>query len=138
METPKLYIKNEKGRYEEYKEPPSPYSNCLYRRIKIGKKVTYEPCSMLMTDDLGEGVWVVVKHIGSKSITSGLYMRDMYMCQKASDIQDVSLAKLGGMERLADYLSNHWNELPTNTSTYDLCRAIVGMLFKYEKEKDGK
>lgn len=91
---------------------------------------------MLMTDDLGEGVWVVVKHIGSKSITSGLYMRDMYMCQKASDIQDVSLAKLGGMERLADYLSNHWDELPKNTSTYDFCRAIVGMLFKYEK--DGK
>ena len=63
---------------------------------------------------------------------------DMYMCQKASDIQDVSLAKLGGMEKLADYLSNHWNELPRNTSTYDFCRAIVGMLFKYEKEKDGK
>lgn len=131
MEKQKLYIKNAKGRYEEYKEPPSPYSNVLYRRIKIGNKVSYEPCSMLMTNDLGEGVWVVVKHKGCRSITSGLYMSEMYMCQKASDIQEVSLAKLGGMERLSEYLCQHWNELPRNVSPHDLCRAIVGILFKY-------
>jgi hypothetical protein len=60
------------------------------------------------------------------------------MCLKASDIQDVSLAKLGGMDKLADYLCHNWNQLPQNTSRYDMCRAIVGLLFKYEEEKDGK
>jgi hypothetical protein len=103
-----------------------------------GSKAYYEPCSMLMTDDLPEGVWVVVKHCGSKSISSGRYMLENYMCLKTGDIQDVSLAKLGGMEKLAHHLSQHWNELPRDWSQYDLCRAIVGLLFQYEKEKELK
>lgn len=132
MKTPTLYVKNEKGRYVEYVEPVQEYDNKLYR--KIGHK--YEPCSMLMTNDLPEGVWVVVKHYGSKSITNGKYMLEKYMCLKSGDIQDVSLAKLGGMERLAHYLSQHWDEISRNVSTYDLCRHIVGTLFNYEKEKE--
>lgn len=127
----KLYFKNDKGRYEEYKEPELPFDNKLYR--KVGKR--YKPWSMLMNDDLGEGVWVVVKHKGSKSITSGKYMYERYMCMKAGDIQDVSLAKLGGMERLANHLSSNWDEIPKETSQYDRCRAIVGILFNYENEK---
>lgn len=126
----KLYIKNERGRYEEYQEPIQEHDNKLYR--KIGKK--YVPCSMLMTDDLPEGVWVVTKDYSHKSIVNGKYLLEKYMCLKASDIQEVSLAKLGGMERLSERLSNHWDELPKKTSQYDLCRAIVGLLFKYEKE----
>lgn len=131
MEKPKLYVKNDKGRYVPYQEPIQEYDNKLYR--KVGKR--YEPCSMCLTNDLGEGVWVVVKHKGSKSITSGKYMLENYMCLKASDIQEVSLAKLGGMERFAHHLSQHWNELPKNVSQYELCRAIVGILLEYEKER---
>ena len=131
MKTPTLYVKNEKGKYVEYVEPVQEYDNKLYR--KIGNK--YKPCSMLV-NDLPEGVWVVVKHYGSKSFTSGKYMLENYMCLKAGDIQDVSLAKLGGMERLAHYLSQHWNEIPKNDSVYDICRHIVGILLNYEKEKE--
>lgn len=130
MKEQTLYVK-ENGRYREYKEPEPPFDNKLYR--KVGKK--YEPCSMLMTDDLGEGVWVVVKHNGSKSISNGKYLYELYMCMKSGDIQDVSLAKLGGMERLAHHLSSHWDEIPKEASQYNLCRAIVGILFNYEKEK---
>ena len=136
MEKQKLYVKLPNGRYEEYREPIQEYDNKLYRKVVRGSKVHYEPCSMLMTNDLPEGVWVVVKHHGSKSFSSGKYMYENYMCMKASDIQEVSLAKLGGMERLSHYLSQHWNELPKNNSQYDLCRAIVGLLFNYEKEKE--
>jgi hypothetical protein len=99
-----------------------------------GNKVHYEPYSMLMTDDLPEGVWVVVKHHGPKSFSSGKYMYENYMCMKTGDIQEVSLAKLGDMERLSHYLSQHWDKLPKDKSQYDLCRAIVGLLFQYEKE----
>lgn len=127
----KLYFKNDKGRYEEYKAPELPFDNKLYR--KVGKK--YEACSMLMTDDLPEGVWVVVKHEAGRSFTSGKYMYEQYMCMKAGDIQDVSLAKLGGMERLSHHLSSHWDEIPKETSQYDRCRAIVGILFNYENER---
>ena len=127
----KLYIKNDKGEFEPYKDPEPPYHNALYR--KCGNR--YEPVSMLVDHDLGEGVWVITKHIYGKSYSSGKYLRDCFLCQKASDIQDVSLAKLGGMDKLADYLSHNWEKLPKNTSQYDLCRAIVGMLFEYEKNK---
>lgn len=136
MEKPKLYVKNEKGRYVPYQEPVQEYDNKLYRKNVHGKKVVYEPCSMCMTNDLGEGVWVVIKHRGSKSITSGKYMYENFMCFKASDIQEVSLAKLGGMERFAHHLSAHWGDLPKNVSQYELCRAIVGLLLEYEKERD--
>ena len=135
MEKQKLYVKLPNGRYEEYREPVQEYDNKLYRKVVRGNKVQYEPCSMLMTNDLPEGVWVVVKHKGSKSISSGKYMLENYMCLKTGDIQDVSLAKLGGMEKLAHHLSQHWNELPKDWSQYDLCRAIVGLLFQYEKGK---
>lgn len=127
----KLYVKNEKGRYEEYREPVHEHDNKLYR--KEGNK--YVPCSMLMTDDLPEGVWVVTKHYSHLSISSGRYVLDNFMCYKAGDIQDVSLSKLGGMKKLVDYLFDNWDKLPKDKTVYELCHAIVGMLFEYEKEK---
>ena len=134
----KLYIKNDKGRYEPYKEPEPPFNNMLYRKFVHNGKVTYDPMSMHLRDEtLGEGVWVVTKHVYGRSIMRGSYLRDMFMCEKASDIQDVSLAKLGGLDKLADYLAHHWDEIPEGRSTYDTCRAIVGILFDYEnKDKD--
>lgn len=129
----KLFIKNDKGRYEPYREPEPPYNNMLYKKYTHNGKTTYEPYSMHLRDEeLGEGVWVVTKHIYSRSMASGKYLRDMFMCQKASDIQDVSLAKLGGMDKLANYLSYRWEDLPKNCSQYELCQAIVGILFEYE------
>lgn len=136
MEKPKLYVKNEKGRYVPYQEPEPPYNNVLYRKVKRGNKTVYVPQSMRLSDEIGEGVWVVIKNTYGKSYTSGKYLNDCFMCLKASDIQDVSLAKLGGMEKLADYLSFRWGDLPRNVSQADLCRAIVGILFQYEKEKE--
>ena len=136
MEKPKLYVKNEKGRYEPYREPEPPYNNVLYRKVKHGNKTVYVPQSMSLSDEIGEGVWVVIKNTYGKSYTSGKYLNDCFMCLKASDIQEVSLAKLGGMERLAHHLSAHWSELPRDVSQYELCHAIVGLLFEYEKEKE--
>lgn len=129
MEKQKLYVKNEKGRYEEYREPVQEYDNKLYR--KIGKK--YEPYCMRITEDLPEGVWVVTKHKCGKSFASGKYLYENFMCMKAGDIQDVSLAKLGGMDKVADYLCSNWDKLPKNKSQYELCQAIVGLLFNYNK-----
>ena len=127
----KLYIKNDKGEFEPYRDPEPPYDNVLYR--KCGKR--YEPCSMLLSHDLDEGVWVVTKQTYGKSYTSGKYLRDCFLCQKASDIQDMPLSKLGGMEKLADHLSHNWKKLPKDVSQHELCRAIVGILFEYEENK---
>lgn len=138
MEKQKLYVKLPNGRYEEYREPVQEYDNKLYRKVMRGSKAYYEPCSMLMTDDLPEGVWVVVKHCGSKSISSGRYMLENYMCLKTGDIQDVSLAKLGGMQKLAEHLSRHWDEV-SGASQFERCASIVAILMNYENQKeDGK
>lgn len=133
----KLFYK-ENGRYKPYREPEPPFDNVLYRKVLRGKKVIYEPQSMCSDKGLEEGVWVVTKLIYGKSYSNGKYLYDCFMCLKASDIQDVQLSKLGGMNKLADYLSCNWDKLPKNKSQYDLCRAIVGLLFQYEKEKDEK
>jgi hypothetical protein len=137
MEKPILYVKNAKGRYERWREPEPPFANALYRKYVYGKKVYYKPVSMSIEKDLDEGVWVITKHIYGKKYTTGRYLRDCFMCQKASDIQEKSLAELGGMDKLADWLSHNWDKLPKNTSQYDFCRAIVGLLFQYEKKDDG-
>lgn len=138
MEKQKLYVKLPNGRYQAYQEPEPPFDNVLYRKVLRGKKVIYEPQSMCSDKGLEEGVWVVTKHIYGKSYSTDKYLYDCFMCLKASDIQDVQLSKLGGMDKLADYLSCNWDKLPKNKSQYDLCRAIVGLLFNYEKEKDEK
>ncbi len=131
----KLYYKNEKGRYVEYRDPEPPYNNVLYRKYMRGKKAHYDPVSMRINDNgLEEGVWVITKTIYGRSISSGRYLNECFMCMKASDIQDTPLSKLGGMSKLVDWLSHHWNELPKDKSQYDLCRAIVGILFRYEDE----
>lgn len=132
MAKQQLYIKNDKGRYEPYREPEPPYDNCLYR--KIGKK--YEPTSMCLTRDLPEGVWVVTKNVYGRRVSSGIYLRDCFMCQKASDIQEVSLAELGGLDKLADHLFQHFDEIPKNKSIDEICRAIVGILSNYKTGKE--
>ena len=131
----KLYVKNEKGRYVPYIEPEPPFENVLYRKVLRGKKIVYEPQSMCMDKGLEEGVWVVVKHLYGRSYSTGKYLYDSFLCMKASDIQEVELSKLGGMDKLADWLSHHWDELPKNVSQYDFCRAIVGLLFQYEEKR---
>lgn len=136
----KLYTKNKKtGRYEEYREPQPPFDNVRYRKYVYGKKTIYEPISMCLESDLEEGVWVVTKNRYGRSFVNGRYMLDCFLCLKASDIQPVSLAKLGGMEKLADWLCCNWERIPKGESVYNLCRAIVGILMGYnENEKDGK
>lgn len=135
MEKTKLYVKNKKGRYVPYQEPEPPYHNVLYRKVVRGKKVYYEPQSMCIDKGLDEGVWVVTKNTYGKSYTSGKYLNDCFMCLKASDIQDTPLSKLGGMNKLAHWLCSNWDNLPRNKSTFELCYAIVGLLFQYENAK---
>lgn len=140
MKKPTLYIKNAKGRYEVYKEEEPQYDNALYRRIKRGSRWKYEPVSMSeAADALSEGVWVVVKNLHGKSFSDGTYLNNCffpYICQKTSDIKFVTMSELGGLEKLADHLCHHWEEIPRNVSPYDMCRAIVGILYSYKNEKE--
>ena len=128
----KLYTKNEKGRYEEYQIPDLDVSETLFRRIN-GK---YVPVSVYRTDDLPEGVWVVTRGRSSREITSGKYLKEIMMLDKASDLKEMpSLAELGGWQKCAKYVLNEIGDIGT-MSKYDIVNAIVGKVFEYSKRAD--
>ena len=86
MKKQKLYIKNEKGRYEEYKPiMKADDGNLFFRKVK-GK---YVPCGRHEhIDMLSEGVWVVLSNLShcSSQMASGDYLKDLFQINKASGI----------------------------------------------------
>lgn len=128
----KLYIKNEKGRYEEYQVPDMDVSETLFRRIN-GK---YVPVSIDCTNDLPEGVWVVTRGRGSREIISGKYLKELMMLDKASDLKEMpSLAELGGMRKCANYVLAEIGNFESMTMN-EIVNAIVGKVFEYSKKRD--
>lgn len=128
---PNLYVKKKNGRYVEYNEPTPVSDNALYR--KIGKR--YEPVSMIdAADGWTEGVYAVVKHPMGRQITNASYLREIFSAYRCGDIEKVSVAKLGGMTKLADHLMHHWDEVK-GASVYERCASIVAILMNFY---DGK
>lgn len=128
---PNLYVKKKNGRYVEYHEPTPVCDNAFYR--KIGKR--YEPVSMIdAADGWTEGVYAVVKHPMGRQITNASYLREIFSAYRCGDIEKVSVAKLGGMTKLAEHLMHHWNEVGGN-SVYEQCASIVAILMNFD---DGK
>ena len=126
----KLYIKNEKGRYEEYQIPDMDVSKTLFRRIN-GK---YVPVSIDCTNDLPEGVWVVTRGRGSREIISGKYLKELMMLDKASDLKEMpSMAELGGVRKCANYVIGEVGDISTMTKN-DIVNAIVWKVFEYSKK----
>ena len=131
MKYPKLYTKNEKGRYEEYQIPDMDVSETLFRRVN-GR---YVPVSILCTNDLPEGVWVVTRGRGSREIISGKYLRELMMLDKASDLKErPSLAELGCMRKCANYVLAEIGDISTMTKN-EIVNAIVGKVFEYSKKE---
>ena len=130
MKYPKLYTKNEKGRYEEYQIPDMDVSETLFRRVN-GR---YVPVSILCTKDLPEGVWVVTRGRGSREIISGKYLKELMMLDKASDLKEMpNLAELGGMRKCANYVLAEIGDISTMTKN-EIVNAIVGKVFEYSKK----
>lgn len=131
---PKLYTKNDKGRYEEYQIPDLDVSETLYRRIN-GK---YIPVSYLVAGfELSEGVWVVTRGHSSREYISGQYLKELMRLDRVSDIKDMpNLAELGGWKNCADWAINEMrkkNESSREMSNRDLIYAVVGKVFEYSK-----
>lgn len=125
----KLYIKNDKGRYEEYQIPDMDVSETLFRRIN-GK---YVPVSICRANDLPEGVWVVTRGRSTREIISGKYLKELMMLDKVSDLQEMpSLAELGAMRKCANYILEEIGDINTMTKA-EIVNAIVGKVFEYAK-----
>lgn len=126
----KLYIKTEKGRYEEYQVPDMDISETLFRRIN-GK---YVPVSIRCTNALTEGVWVVTRGRSNREIISGKYLKELMMLDKVSDLQEMpSLAELGAMRKCANYVLEEIGDISTMTKA-EIVNAIVGKVFNYSKK----
>ena len=132
MKQPKLYTKNEKGRYEEYQIPDLDVSDTFFRRVN-GK---YVPVSINCANDLPEGVWVVTRGYSSREIISGKYLKELMMLDKASDLKEMpSLAELGGMRKCANYVLAEIGDIDKMTRN-EVVNAIVGKVYEYSKKRD--
>ena len=132
MKQPKLYTKNEKGRYEEYQIPDIDVSETLFRRVN-GK---YVPVSITYTKDLPEGVWVVTRGSSCREIISGKYLKEIMKLDKASDLKEMpSLAELGGWQKCAQWALDEIGDFSKMTKS-EIVYAIVGKIYEYSKRED--
>ena len=130
----KLYIKNEKGRYEEYQIPDMDVSDTRFRRIN-GK---YVPVSVNCTYDLYEGVWVVTRGRGSREIINGKYLKELMMLDKVSDLKEMPcLAELGDWQKCANYVLDEIGNFESMTMN-EIVYAVVGKVFEYSKKSKGE
>ena len=132
MKQPKLYTKNEKGRYEEYQIPDMDVSETLFKRIN-GK---YVPVSTTYPNELPEGVWVVTRGSSCREIIWGQYLKELMKLDKASDLKEMpSLAELGGWQKCAQWVLDEIGDFESMTMK-EIVYAIVGKVFKYSKRED--
>lgn len=136
MKLPKLYIKNEKSRYEEYQIPDFDMPDTLFRRIN-GK---YVPVSIsCFNNDLPEGVWVVTRDRSNREIIRGQYLQELMRLDKASGLEEMpNLAELGGWQKCAKWVLNNIGDITKMMSNNDLVYAIVGKVFEYSKMTNDK
>ena len=131
MKQPKLYTKNEKGRYEEYQVPDMDVSETLFRRVN-GR---YVPVSILCTNDLPEGVWVVTRGRSSREVISGQYLKELMILDKVSDIKEMpSLAELGDWHKCANYVLDELGDFESMTMN-EIVYAVVRKVFEYSKKE---
>ena len=132
MKQPKLYTKNEKGRYEEYQIPDIDVSETLFRRIN-GK---YVSVSTTYAKDLPEGVWVVTRGSSCREIIWGQYLKEIMKLDKASDLKEMpSLAELGGWQKCAQWVFDEIGDFESMTMK-EIVYAIVGKVYEYSKRED--
>ena len=146
MKKQKLYIKNEKGRYEEYKSEMKTDDVDLFFRKVNGK---YVPFGRIANGDMiHEGVWVVLSNLSycSSQMTSSDYLKDLFQINKVSGIEEVSIAQLGGLERYYDYVASELNKYykdymighEWSPSNSDAIHFIIGKVFEFNEKLKGK
>ena len=130
---PKLYTKNSKGRYQEYKIPDIDISNTFYRKIN-GK---YEPTNMLLYDSIEEGVWVVTRQSSTFNIIRADYLRESFHLDKAADIERFPLSKMGHIKKVTERIIDELRLGNTDTrlmTNHELVNLVVGLVYKYNEE----
>ena len=130
---PKLYTKNSKGRYQEYKIPDLDISKTFYRKIN-GK---YEPTNMLLYDSIEEGVWVVTRQSSTVNIIRADYLRESFHLDKAADIERFPRSRMGHIKKVAERIDDELRLGNTDArvmTNHELVNLVVGLVYKYNEE----
>ena len=130
---PKLYVKNSKGRYEEYEIPDLDISKSLYSKIN-GK---YEPVGVYVQGELDEGVWVVTRHRSCTEHIRGTYLRECFHLDKASDIERFPLSKMGHINKVSERIIDELRLMNTDSrpmTNHEFVKTVVGLVYKYNEE----
>ena len=130
---PKMYTKNSKGRYQEYKIPDLDISKTFYRKIN-GK---YEPTNMLLYDSIEEGVWVVTRQSSTVNIIRADYLRESFHLDKAADIERFPLSKMGHIQKVSERIIDELRLGNTDTRVMknnELVKLVVGLVYKYNED----
>ena len=136
MSKTKIYIKNDKGRYEPYQLPEPDVSDTVYRKIN-GK---YEPVGIWEKHNwLQEGVWVVTS---DHAYCNGKYIKDRFRFDKVSGLQYPTIAELGGIRQATQQAINDLSlfvkkrtEEGLGTSLYENYEFVAQRTIEILKEK---
>ena len=79
-------------------------------------------------------------------MASGYYLKDLFQINKVSGIEDVSIAKIGGLERYYDYVASEWNKYYTDymlghdwsPSNSAAIHFIIGKVFEFNEKLKAK
>lgn len=94
------------------------------RDAYIKKGHRYEPIGALTPDSLlTEGVWVVFRTRGGKSMCNAKYMDEIFQVQKCSNLEKLTVAQRGYIEKMCDSAVS--DMLGQQLSTYELVRRAV-------------
>ena len=133
----KLYVKNEKGQYEEYNPKEEEISDTLYR--KVGNKyIPFE--KVVYRDTMQEGIWVVTMR--GRRTTNGKYVRDLFECDKVAEVEKAPLSRLAGLLEYTEAISYgfyKWRDQKRKdgfgTNAEEEVAYIVGKIFEYNENK---
>lgn len=137
MALPKLFIKNDKGRYE-----PFNIDNDVSDTVFMRRNGKYVPIGRRHEENsLTEGIWIVYGTPSCRSILNGTYAHELFNRYKVADLPDIPLIECASLSKLTDEICNtlhqQANRCPLNMSVHDLVAAVVGELYRRTKEKNG-
>lgn len=136
MKKQKLYIKNDKGRYEPYKEPDYADKN-VYK--KVGRK--YVPFGLYFYSEerLQDGLWLVRHRGASSSISNADHLASKWGLTKVGDIPVTDVTKLAtadDIHRVIDrYLFDHFGFCVGNIPHQDISDELVSLIMNIGKEE---
>lgn len=133
---PKLYVKNDKGKYEPFR-----LDNDVSDTVFVRRNGKYVAIGRLNEgNSLPEGVWIIYGRPSYRSIINGTYAHEIFNRYKVADLPDIPLIECASLSKLTDEICHNLQQQSDNhllnMSVHDLVAAVVGELYRLTKERN--